>query len=464
MFLPCRPCCEPGCKIPDGKPRTDPKDEGTWVPSGTWDTGVTFTFVPNPGDESGDTWFFYGSRSTSTLDGAADASEQRDWFNICNWYSHSSVDPMAGYSSFSASNLPKRATRLPPETATVFVLSDVAASEPVTVSKLYARGSASIISGDFTATGSAHDSPGGIVLYNLGVTSSFENNSSNFLRSGVKCAGAKVANVVGDVHMVHIGPTRLPSCSGLIDGNVVAKGSGYIGGEITGTVDAYDAVSVAGLVPATVGNLVTMHDNSSVGLQDGSVFSSGIVFNNSSRGRSDFTGNATFNDSSECEGEVTGNCTFHDTSLLDFFANIIGNAEFYDNAICYGTVTGDGTFYNSSSFSGEVTQNAYMYQTSHFGGDVLGDLHMYDTVFMPVGSAVYGDAYFYDSSKYLSGSIGGIATFNDSACSTYRAGSTGCGTGPTAYHWAVLAPNTHPTCNGTAPAYCDPGISTCGCD
>ena len=129
--------------------------------------------------------------------------------------------------------------------------------------------------------------------------------------------------------------------------NVVAKVNGYIGGEITGTVDAYDNVDVAGLEPATVDSLVTMHDNSRVGLQDGSVFSGGIVFNNSSLGVGDFTGNATFNDSSECRCEATGDCVFNDNSELVFYANIIGDTEFYDTARCSGTVTGNGTFYNA---------------------------------------------------------------------------------------------------------------------
>ena len=73
MLLPCRPCCK-GCGIADGKPRTDPETEGTWVPSGTWvGGGVTWTFAPNTSGAGGETWFFFGSAATSKPGGGRDA-------------------------------------------------------------------------------------------------------------------------------------------------------------------------------------------------------------------------------------------------------------------------------------------------------------------------------------------------------------------------------------------------------
>jgi hypothetical protein len=36
VFLAQLPVLRRGCGVADGKPRTDPANEGTWVPSGTW--------------------------------------------------------------------------------------------------------------------------------------------------------------------------------------------------------------------------------------------------------------------------------------------------------------------------------------------------------------------------------------------------------------------------------------------
>jgi len=83
FFWECFPCCQGGCGVADSKPRTDPANEGTWTPSGTWDSvgGVTWTFNANPGDDSGETWFFFGSASTSKVGGGATLAERQDWGN-----------------------------------------------------------------------------------------------------------------------------------------------------------------------------------------------------------------------------------------------------------------------------------------------------------------------------------------------------------------------------------------------
>ena len=131
----CSPCCRNDCG--DSKPVTDPINEGTWVPSGSWrDGGVTWTFVENPGDESGETWFFFGFSDTSKKGGGASVAEQRDWGNLCNWYSNKATSP-AGAMDTATFN--KRATRLPPENAVVHIFTDVSTASvgPVTVKNAY---------------------------------------------------------------------------------------------------------------------------------------------------------------------------------------------------------------------------------------------------------------------------------------------------------------------------------------
>jgi hypothetical protein len=174
----CSPCCG-GCGVADGKPRTDPEDEGTWVPSGTWRGvgGVTWTFTANPGDKSGETWFFYGSPSTSRVGGGATLEEIRDWRNLCNWYSNKTTSPSD--TSSLTTVLDKRATGFPPDTAVVHVYSELSTylNGPETVKNVYFWSPSSFGSesarflglgagfeSELTATSSAHDSAGGAVF------------------------------------------------------------------------------------------------------------------------------------------------------------------------------------------------------------------------------------------------------------------------------------------------------------
>jgi hypothetical protein len=168
----CSPCCG-GCGVADGKPRTDPEDEGTWVPSGTWRGvgGVTWTFNANPGDDSGETWFFYGSFSTSKVGGVATLAERRDWGNICNWYSNKTTSPSTLTGVPGAFD--KRATRLPPVDAVVHIYTDVSTLTvgPQVVKSIYFWSISDLLtSSEITSTAAAHDSDNGAV---------FNDNSDN---------------------------------------------------------------------------------------------------------------------------------------------------------------------------------------------------------------------------------------------------------------------------------------------
>ena len=176
----CSPCCG-GCRVADGKPRTDPATEGHWVPSGTWASGVTWTFSSSPSTTDGGTWFFYSSMATSKPGGGASKAEQQDWGNICNWYSNKTTTPSVGGSS---TTLDKRATRLPPEDAIVHIYSSVntTTTGPITVKNAYFWGGDFGDTSEITTTSAAHDSVGGSVFngYSRIFSSSTVNGGATF--------------------------------------------------------------------------------------------------------------------------------------------------------------------------------------------------------------------------------------------------------------------------------------------
>ena len=397
----CSPCC--GCGVIDGKPRTDPKDEGTWVPSGTWRGagGVTWSFTANPGDDSGQTWFFYGASSTSRVGGGASTAEQQDWGNICNWYSDKTTSPS------TTSGLPgafgKRATRLPPNTAVVHVYTPVSTVNfvPQTIKNIYFWGSAMLVSGsEITSTAAAHDSAGGAVFSSLGV------------------AGAT---------------SNLGTVNG---GATFTFGSRNFGGTVNGGA-TFNDTSLNG----SPGDFT--------GPPSGGTVTGGATFNDVSRNsvQAAVSGNATFNNDSFNAGS-TGNATFNDSS---------GNGFGGD-----GTVNGDATFNDSSTNSRPVTGNATFNGTSgnFLFGTVSGNATFNDSS-ENFGGTVTGDATFNNSSRNFSnGTVNGNATFNDAACSTRTVGNfsaTPC------TRKFVAHPTNLPTCNGTAPNGCFTPAATCGC-
>jgi len=306
MFLPCRPCCATeGCGVSDGKPRTDPKDEGTWVPSGTWTGvgGVTWTFTPNPGDESGETWFFFGSTTTSKPGGLANAAERRDWGNICNWYSNKTTTPSSTSSLSTVLN--KRATRLPPADAVVHIYGQVDTRSVGDQTVKHAYFWSGTLFGDFaggsglTATLSAHDSTGGVVF----------NASSVNLRSEVN--GGATLNDSSD------------NLTGTINGGAVFNSAS----DNTGS-----SVVNGGATFNDFARNVT-----------GGIVNDGAIFNNSSANISAGVVNngATFNDtSSNSSATVNGGATFNDQSFNNALGTVNGGATFNDDS-CSQRIKGD---------------------------------------------------------------------------------------------------------------------------
>lgn len=313
FFSEC-PCCD-GCGVDDGKPRTDPATEGTWVPSGTWlgAGGVTWTFVPNPGDDSGETWFFYGSAATSKVGGNASTAEQQDWWNICNWYSSKTTSPSDN--SNLATVLNKRATRLPPETAVchLYGLVDTSTLGPATVKNAYQWYGRFVSTAEVTTTDAAHDGPYGFVF--IGGNEGAVNGGAMFVTD---FAGAENAS-----------------------GAVINGGAVFYAGQNFGTVNDGGEFYGASLNQSVVNDSANFFGSSSnfLGTVNG-----GANFYDLSSNRTGSTVNhgATFSDSSGNQGTVNG------------------GAVFYDNAknTSSGTVN-DGSVFNDASCSERTVGNFF---------------------------------------------------------------------------------------------------------
>jgi hypothetical protein len=406
FFLPLCPCCESGCEVADGKSRTDPANEGTWVPSGTWRGvgGVTWTFTANPGDDSGETWFFFGSASTSKVGGGATLAEQQDWGNICNWYSNKTTSPstLTGLSG----SFDKRATRLPPADAVVHVYTNVSTvtSGPQTVQYAYFWSLSDFISGsEITSTAAAHDSVGGAV---------FNGGTDN---SGTVNGGATFNSTSNNFGIVNGGGTFNDDSNNDDDGTV------------NGGATFNDAAD----------NFGTVND--------------GATFNNNSRNFNPGTVNdgATFNDDSINRGTVNDGATFNDDSG-NFIATVNGGATFNDTSSNAAIVNDGATFNNNSrNFNPFVAAAATVN-----GGATFNDTS-------DNSGTVNGGATFNNTSKNLSsGTVNDGATFNDAACSDRTTGnffSVPCD------RKFVAHPTDLPTCNGTAPDGCANSADTCGC-
>jgi hypothetical protein len=342
---PCSPCCgDPECAIDDGKSRTDPASEGVWAPSGTWRGvgGVTWAFSSTPSTTDGGTWFFYGSSSTSKLGGSATTAEQRDWGNICNWYSNKTTTPSDTSNLFS--HLNRRATRLPPTNAVVHVFTNVNTSNtgPVTIKTIYFWGSAQLIDGsELTTTDSAHDSVGGAILNNTSKnTSSTINNGATFNNSAQNSAGTVNDGAVfnnfaenNSLGTVNGGATFNDSARN----NRATVNNGGTFNNSSRNTDNSDAI---------VNNGATFNDNAqNIGVSfidpflglvvtSSPVVNGGAVFNNSSRNTSAIVnGGATFNDNSDNRdlSIVNSGATFNDNAT-NLLATVNGGAIFNDAA------------------------------------------------------------------------------------------------------------------------------------
>jgi len=447
LGAPCSQCC--GCGL---YPESDPKDEGTWVPSGTWrptSPGVTWTFVPNPGDESGETWFFYGSATTSRNGGSATSDERRDWGNLCNWYSSKLTAPndtflIGGNPEFPV-GVNKRATRLPPSTAVVHIYSEVSTVNvgPVTVKNAYfwegGSGAGRLLAGsEITTTAPAHDSVGGAV-FGFGTSATFSQGGSaapgTIINGGATFNGGSTTGATLSGVAVFNGSSR-----NLFDG-VVTQGAvfhqsssnrGTVNNGATFNDSASNSNSNLPTALCFVNGGATFNNNSSN--TGGARVNGGAIFNGTSRNTNSFTtvnDGAIFNDNSSNSQNVNGGATFNGNSENLPGAVVNGGAIFNDSALNNGTaaIVNDGATFNGNSENrGRVN-----------------------------GGATYND----NSVHGIEASVPGHATFNDAACSQQVIGSFAACPGPS-QRFFVVSGGTF-TCNGTAPDGCANIADTCGC-
>lgn len=410
FFLPECPCCEEGCGVADGKPRTDPVNEGTWVPSGTWRGvgGVTWSFTANPGDDSGETWFFFGSTATSKVGGGATVEEREDWGNICNWYSNRTSNITT--TPAVAGHFNKRATRLPPATAVVHVYTRVSTANagPQVVEYIYFWGNSQHKGNlsSITATGFAHDSDKGAVF----------NNTSTNLQFAAVDGGALFNDTSENKASAIVNGGAVFNQS---SGNSGAFGSGTAGGVVNGGA-VFNDNSVN--EDKAVVNDGAVFNNSCANTERG-VVNGGAVFNNFSINNSFFLVDATV---------VNGGAVFNDNSQNDGHAIVNGGAVFNDDSLNFnfGVVNGGAVFNESAK----------------------------NELFSVVnGGAVFND----NSSNGDESTVNGGATFNDAAASFRTVGNFFAVPCTRKF---VAHPTDLPVCNGTALTGCDPANASSGCN
>lgn len=281
-------CCKK-CSATD-LPYSDPKDEGTWTFSGTW-PNVTWTFNANPGNENGRTWFFYGSSTTSNAAGfGATIDEITDWGNPCNWYS---VNAGTRPDNVFFRNLTKRASRLPPDDADVFILGHIRTinTGPRTVRSAY------ICNGAFEAEMTA-----------TGQISGTNYNSLVLLATNGGTINGGASFFTGSVN------------SGIVNGGAEfnAATSNNTGGTVNG-----GALFKGGFADAKSYNTGIVNDGAEFlfGSDNAGTVNGGGTFRNSSRNVGTVNGGATFYNSStngifgqNDVGTVNGGATFNDQS------------------------------------------------------------------------------------------------------------------------------------------------------
>lgn len=293
----CTLCC--GCG--DDKPRTDPKNEGTWTPSGTWANlgnlnGITWTFTENPGDNSGESWFFYGSAVTSKIGGGATLEEQQDWGNICNWYSNSTDPPGVA----TIDDLDKRSTTFPPETAIVHFLTPVSTESvgPKTIKTAYFHLNSKLLEdSEITATQSAYGTTHGVVFSGRTGT---EGGNFGSVHGGALFIAPSAGGLRTDNHD-----------SGTVDDGATFLGSAHNKGTINGGADFFDSSRNNG---GTVNGGATFNDFSANGV---AVFPFNVTVVN---------GGATFNDFSRNDANWSSGTAGNN------FATVNGGAIFNDAA------------------------------------------------------------------------------------------------------------------------------------
>lgn len=347
-------CCYP-C-IDDGRSRTDPKDEGNWVPSGSWRTGVSWEFVPNVGEEEGETWYFYGDIQTS---GNADrpfsplTTSIRDWTNICNWWSHNGrlADPR-----FFSLDGARRATRLPDENSVVFIYTPVDTvllpNGVARVKTAHFYGSELGATSTLETTHPVLDSHGGAVFGRSSINLGTIDGGALFFRE------TEATGVTGSRN------------SGTVNGGAVFNGKD----QFLGAVHQFPGIVNGGAVFNDGGQMF----GGSVVVNGGAVFNQptllqfnvvaqvrlgtvngGAVFNGYSRNNEGaIFGGATFNDDARNDGRIlTGSAVFNNRAVQGGSGQVgSGQAIFNDEACSEqaGVVGGVTIFAVSTSPFGDV--------------------------------------------------------------------------------------------------------------
>lgn len=304
VLLPGCACCGAQCSD-TSFPFSDPANEGTWVPSGTFPS-IVWTFVPYSPETPGNTWFFSGSP-----DGGTSAAERiaSDWFNPCNWWSHRTVAPSEPRASGSGvdGSFTKRATRLPPSDAVVHIYTDLVISSPVSVQAAYfwrkngAQGEGSgsprnlynrLRGGTMVATGTVYGADAGFWLEDTSITASVspvELNGNVALRRQTRVQPPLFPNT--DFGFV---------INGDVDMKVGGSGPGIL---LRGTVNGYVEARDRSTVRATINGGAKLYNDSTM---DGGTISGGAEFYDTSRFTACTFGVAPFT------GQVNGGATFFD--------------------------------------------------------------------------------------------------------------------------------------------------------
>lgn len=355
MFLPCMPCCGVGCAVADGKPRADPGSQGVWEPSGTWRTGVTWTFNASA---TSNVYYFYGSSTTSDPSGSATYAQITDWNNLCNWYVSKTTTP-ASQASLTAV-LDKRARSLPPSDAIVHAFTDIDTSTGnAECAEIYIWARNLLAGSQITTTGNAFDSA---------------SCGSVFIRTSTRTS-LNYGTVYGG--------------AAFISGGNQSGGTVHGGGRF-----------IRGTISAGAGNSGIVNG--------GCVFDGGGTGNNTIvNGDSTFTGDSSFNLSSRNYGTVNGNASFYNAGY-NYSGTINGTASFHGVGINLGAsrnispsvVVGDAFFYGNSDNGSTCNSNSYFYDTSTNSAQVNLDAEFYN-----------------DSYNNTAGNVSGTATFNDNSCS-----------------------------------------------
>lgn len=323
---PCSSCCGERCGVED-KPFASAGSQGSWIPSGQWYTpGVNDTVSWSFSEESQNTYFFYGSATTSRPGGGADLASRRDWTNPCNWYTAKTTAP----SVFStvATDLSHRATRVPPADAVVHVYTDVSTESmpglEAIVSNAYFWGTASLLFGStITATLPAYDSTGGIVFSRRSYLGDVNSGNSGTINGGATFDLNQLGASVSFTGVVNGGARFL---RGAENAGTVSGGAEFysLGRNLAGAVINGGATFFWGSNQGTVNDSATFFVGGNFGVVNGGALFYGSTSNGDIR--------------TSQSGIVNGGASFYDSSRNAANSVVNGIAIFNDAACSERTV------------------------------------------------------------------------------------------------------------------------------